>query len=202
MGDHPDPPSFTSGYSDPPSFTPGYSDPPSWSNESNDPASWAKRSGIPAQSRFSTESQEWLLPNQPSKSSSTIRANRPTASPPPSANLSIIHTANLLDSSTSPDEALTNFETNISPWKTPKEYIEAEATHVNTTLDDISILTGREEIEEARFIDGPMIYSVSCNHQHAFINTTISFIAASYCLHFFPLHALQKRQEVPVPKHI
>jgi hypothetical protein len=76
--------------------------------------------------------------------------------------LSIIHTDNLPNSHVSTDNALTHFETNISPWKTPAEYIDAEANHVNTIIPEIRMLTGKAEIEQACFNGQPMIYSVSC----------------------------------------
>ena len=74
--------------------------------------------------------------------------------------LSVIHTATLLNSNVSADDALTNFKTDIFPWKSPTMYIDAETNHVNTVLQEIRILTGKVEMEKASFGE-PMIYSVS-----------------------------------------
>jgi hypothetical protein len=165
------------GHPDPPSFAPGHPDPPSWSSQSMDPPSWTKRTGIPAQSSFSTETPDWLIPD---RTESTVRANRPSqqragtlpgsittassltptnySSPLP---LSIIHSNKLPNLNIILDDALAEFETNISPWKTPSEYIDAEANRVNTVVQEIRLLTRRDEMEHASFIGQPMVYSVS-----------------------------------------
>jgi len=164
------------GHPDPPSFAPGHSDPPSWSPYSTDPPSWAKRKGIPAQSTFSTESQNWIEPDQrpkvepiswasPQRAGASSRSMTTASSLTPTSDFlyappSIIHTKHLPTSNITLDSALTNFDTNISPWKTPSKYIDAEANHVNNIVHEIQSLTGRVEMEYASF-DRTMIYSVS-----------------------------------------
>lgn len=71
---------------------------------------------------------------------------------------STIHTRKLPTSKKTLDDALTDFETNISPWKTPSEYIDAEANYVNNIVHEIQDLTQRVEMEYASF-DQTMIYS-------------------------------------------
>ena len=73
----------------------------------------------------------------------------------------------------SPDNALTTFKTDISPWKNPMDYIDAEANHVNTIIQDMRILTGRVEIEQASFMGQPMIFSVSRHCQSGILKLFI-----------------------------
>lgn len=175
-GDHP---SWEAGNSDPPSFTPGHPDPPSWSQATRNPTSWANVPGIPAQSKYSTESPNWMLP--PPERSATIdsatRSNRPMQntrsrtlgshmmddSSLSYASLSIIHRGKLRNSKTSLDSALSNCENIASPWNNPSEYITAEADYISTILQETRVLTGRVEVEQASFTGQPMIYSVSCH---------------------------------------
>jgi hypothetical protein len=78
-----------------------------------------------------------------------------------------LHTEQLPTSHVPLDSALTHFETNISPWKNPVEWVAAESEHVNSVVDEIAELTKRSEINQAKFTDQFIVYPVSCHRLNA-----------------------------------
>jgi len=72
----------------------------------------------------------------------------------------IIHTTNLPSSTMLLDDELFNFETEISPWTNPTNWIQADTKHINSIIQRSIELTGRFEIEQARFANQDMIYPV------------------------------------------
>ena len=173
MSGHPDPPSFSSRHPDPPSWSSQSTDPPSWLSRSADPPAWSMRRGVPPQSTFSTESQNWMEPRprlgvesaswaspQQTGTSPTVSSLVPT-SISSYVPLSSIHRRKLPTSNMTLDSALTDVDLKISPWRTPSEYIDAEANYVNNIVHEIQGLTqGRVEIKHPSF-GRTMIYSVS-----------------------------------------
>jgi hypothetical protein len=65
----------------------------------------------------------------------------------------------LRDWNASLDYMWTNFETEISPWRHPSEWLQAYASHVNSIIQQIVTVTKTTEIEQAMFA-GDMIYYV------------------------------------------
>jgi hypothetical protein len=149
---------------------------------------------ILAQSNYSTSTPGWLSTSHydfsyaqslSSTEAQPARTNPDESSSPQSSNsvfslaltddllfhssLSIMHTAILPNLKLLADEVLTRVNTDISPWKTPAKYIDAEANHVDTVIQEICALTGRVEIKQTNFIGQPMIYSVSCHYCDVFI---------------------------------
>ena len=58
------------------------------------------------------------------------------------------------------DDALTNFEINISPWKNPLEWIHADAQYINSIIQGITTLATTTEIVPANFTGQDVIYPV------------------------------------------
>lgn len=150
---------------------------------------------------FSTESLNWMEPDQrpkvePMSWASPQRAgpswgSMTTASSLIPTSYSAPSSSKLRTSKKFLDDALTHFDTKISPWKTPSEYIDAEADYVSNIVHEIQDPTRRVETEYASF-SHTMIYSVSrkcCSHLTSII---IWPIAASHCLHPGPFNAVLK----------
>jgi len=56
-------------------------------------------------------------------------------------------------------DVLTKFETEISPWKSPVEWLRADAEHVNSVIQRTVTITKSAEIEHTK-VAGAMIYRV------------------------------------------
>lgn len=65
-------------------------------------------------------------------------------------------------SSVTLDHALTNFDTDISPWKHPHDWNRANAIHVSSIMQRVKSFTGSDEIDKAD-LGANMIYPVSFN---------------------------------------
>jgi hypothetical protein len=61
------------------------------------------------------------------------------------------------------DHALTNFQTDISPWTCPKDWIDADVSHVTLTIQEFVASTQSAEIEDANF-RGNMVYQVCLSY--------------------------------------
>ena len=166
--------------SDPPSWAPGASDPPSWINLLRDFSQSTARSDLLQQRRVQTF---------PSLLNSLA----------PMISTSILHTTQLSISRGSVDQALADFETDISPWKGPVEWVAADSEHVNFVVKEIVKLTDRVEINQARFADQLIVYPVSCDYTTPLTHNLMQQPAASHSLYIFPSYVLYARQEVARP---
>ena len=111
------------------------------------------------QSIHSIGTPNWLIPE---KSATHVPTGYQTSlTDSLYASMPILHTTNLPNSNILADIALSHFTIDVSPWKDPMKYIDAEANHVNTTIQKLRLLTEEAKIDEASFTDQPMIYSVS-----------------------------------------
>jgi hypothetical protein len=72
----------------------------------------------------------------------------------------MIHTANLPLLNDSLDHALTVLETNVSPWTSPTEWIQADAQHILSIVNGLAAIIDTNEIECAMF-NGAVPYQVS-----------------------------------------
>jgi hypothetical protein len=72
----------------------------------------------------------------------------------------MIHTANLPLLNDSLDHALTVLATNVSPWTSPTEWIQADAQHILSIVNGVTTIIDTTEIECAMF-NGALPYQVS-----------------------------------------
>jgi hypothetical protein len=88
------------------------------------------------------------------------------------------------------DYALVNFHTDISPWKSPVEWLDADTSQIINMIHVFAASTNSAEIENANFA-GDMVYPVRSTA--AIFKYVISkLVAASNCLHLctpYVLHA-------------
>jgi hypothetical protein len=168
-----------------------------WMPNHPDPPSFA-----PVQSTLSTESPNWMEPDQrsevepvswasPLSAGASWGSMTTSSSLPPFAPSSTIHISKLRTSKKYLDDALSHFDTNISPWKTPSEYIDAEVDYVSNIVHEIQDPTRRVEIVYAGF-GQTMIYSVSRKCCNPLTSMIIWPIAASHCLHLDSFIAVLK----------
>ena len=100
-----------------------------------------------AQSIHSIETPNWLIPEKSARhiptGYQTLLTNSLYASMP------VLHTTNVPNSNILADIALSHFTIDVSPWKDLMNYIDAEANHVNTTIQKLQLLTEEAKIDEA-----------------------------------------------------
>jgi hypothetical protein len=56
-------------------------------------------------------------------------------------------------------DALTNFESGVSPWSQPSEWLKANTSHIRSTVHILEALTSDYNLETVIFKQ-PMIYEV------------------------------------------
>jgi hypothetical protein len=61
------------------------------------------------------------------------------------------------------DQALSNFDEALSPWKSPLEWINAETSHVQSIANSVLEMTQIDGVEFETLLRPVMIYQVSCN---------------------------------------
>lgn len=185
MQDHPDPPSWTAGHPDPPSWAAGHPDPPFWAKQRNNGTTSNNSSQrtarqLPSSSRFTTIADTSRAPpagrsSLQSSRSSTLSSTSSVPSAersslqssgfsPPDIFPNFPHTLELTESDPKLklDDLLSRFETDISPWKDPSNWLHAEADDLDNILSKLSEKRGEtQEYAEAAFpVDGMMVYTV------------------------------------------
>ena len=169
---------------DPPSWADGHPDPPFWAvpQKNNGATSITYNRGTHRQLSYSSLNSSPLrsttTPRTTSAEQSSFQSSKPSVrssiSSLPSAEKSYLQSSGFsppdifpnfphfleLTESVKLDEALSRFETDISPWKDPHNWLRVEAVDLDNILSKLSEKRGQtQEYAEAAFHD-MMVYTV------------------------------------------
>ena len=161
----------------PPSFMPNHPDRPFWANQRNNGAPSSQDTPHRLSNYSTTSSSRFtIIPDTlrtPSAEQSSLQSLKTSSLPPaetssffpPDIFQNFPHTLNLTESDPNSklDGCLSRFETDVSPWEDPLNWLRSEADNLVHTLSKLSEKRGKTlEYAEAAFpVDNMMVYTVS-----------------------------------------